>query len=805
MEPTLIYSFILLITVVAASIVILVAVNRKTAPGAIPLAYLMGAVAIWSLSGALEMSSHGESQKIFWSQVSYIGVMTSSPFLFWFAMQYHHRKINLWVKIFATFFPLAGIILAFTNDWHYLLWSGYHYLQGTNILVYEKGPIFWVVIICVYSLLAYAILLFIRSALSSSTFYRRQSYIVLASSFFPVLGNILYISGHSPFPGMDTTPVGFAITGMFLTWGLFQYKLLDLVPVGRESIIENLKDSVIIIDTRFRILDFNPAAMELFDLDGKPGYGDQLEKDFPAVMRFLQGNAGDTSFMQNEIRYGQKILELTKTEIKDQRGTLAGYSLFITDISIRKNAEKALRESEERSRQVLESAPFPMLICDILTGTIMHHNKWAADNLQLKHNVDSGENLPSLFCDPAEYRRLVSILDKNRLVTDYEAQVLSNQKKKIWVLTTVSIISYGNDEAMLVSFNDITARKMMEEAEKLERQFNEAMIDSASALNSTLNFDEVLDRILTNLENVISHTFANIMLVNDGGTVKIVRAHGYDAKGLENLFQNVNLTVSETPALLKMAMNGTPLVITDTRADPGWMNMPGKSETRSYLGAPIMVKGKVMGYINVESEHPHNYDKHHGRQLLAFADQAAVAIENSRLFEKVEQMAVVDTLTGLYNRRHFYELGEIEIERAKRYNSPLSLLMIDLDHFKNINDTYGHGIGDSVLQEVSEVIGTTLRKIDVPGRLGGEEFVVLLPETNLSNGMIVAERLRKAISKIQVPVENGTPRYVTASLGLAAMDEKNSDLKSIITAADEAMYKAKDQGRNRIQVAVKAS
>ena len=109
----------------------------------------------------------------------------------------------------------------------------------------------------------------------------------------------------------------------------------------------------------------------------------------------------------------------------------------------------------------------------------------------------------------------------------------------------------------------------------------------------------------------------------------------------------------------------------------------------------------MVGYINLDSTRPNVYDNSHIERLQIFADQAAIAIDNANLFEKVEKMAIADTLTGLYNRRHFYDLGEREIERNKRYHSPLSILLIDLDHFKKVNDLYGHDAGDHVLQEIS--------------------------------------------------------------------------------------------------------
>ena len=802
MDSIQIYALISYFSAAVSSVVIFIALGRKTAPGAIPLAWLMAAVAVWCIALAQEITATTIPAKVFWSQISYLGAMTSPAFYLWFAYQYHNETMKKWFLPFLVGVPAVGILSAFTNESHHLLWPAFHLNPATNIMIYDHGPLFWILIPIIYLFLLAGILRFIVTLFNQDRFYKKQVIIFLGASTFPIIANLLYISGKNPLPGFEITSIGFTITGLFLTWGLFQYKFLDIVPLGRDTVLENLGEAVIILDNQHRILDINEAALSIFELKEKPEIGGDLELYFPGVMSALEKIALESKPVGIEMEKSNRLLEIRKSTIFDHNHKIAGISLLISDITTRKKAENALRESEEKSRMLLENASFPLIICDLLSGSVLYQNKWASDLLYFPLDGTTSNSLASLFCDPSEYKRLSTIAMKNRIVTDYEAQVFSSPNKKIWVLTSASTIPYGNDEAILVSFNDITSRKLMEEAEKEQRQFNEAMIDSASALNSTLKFDEVLDRILTNLNKVIPHNVSNVMLVTESGDVKIVRAHGYDAKGLESLFKHGDLSVAETPYLLKMAMTSQPIVIPDTHIDQGWVNLPGMERTRSFLGVPILVKGKVMGYLNVESFQPHDYNKNQGKRLLAFANQAAIAIENARLFEKLEQMAVVDTLTGLYTRRQFFELGGKEIERARRYGSPLSLLMIDLDHFKKINDTYGHAVGDQILHEVCSVIAATLRKIDIPGRIGGEEFVVLLPETNQQNGLIVAERLRVAISNIRLNTDNLIIDNVTASFGISTLADSHHDLQALITSADMAMYTAKENGRNRIESAV---
>jgi diguanylate cyclase (GGDEF)-like protein len=171
------------------------------------------------------------------------------------------------------------------------------------------------------------------------------------------------------------------------------------------------------------------------------------------------------------------------------------------------------------------------------------------------------------------------------------------------------------------------------------------------------------------------------------------------------------------------------------------------------------------------------------------------ALKNA--LQEVQRLAITDPLTGLYNRGHFSKVGEDEVRRAVRYGHPLSAIMLDIDHFKRANDTYGHSRGDHILREVAERCRHELRAVDVMGRYGGDEFVILLPENDLAAARRVAERLRKSIAQQKLHSTEGQAT-VTASLGVAALNREDSTLEALLSRADQALYVAKEGGRNRV-------
>lgn len=174
--------------------------------------------------------------------------------------------------------------------------------------------------------------------------------------------------------------------------------------------------------------------------------------------------------------------------------------------------------------------------------------------------------------------------------------------------------------------------------------------------------------------------------------------------------------------------------------------------------------------------------------------------ERKRAQRELERLAQTDALTGLANRRHFMELAEQELSRTLRYGGQLSVLMADIDHFKNINDTHGHHMGDLVLQRLGELCREILRDVDVVGRIGGEEFAVILPQTGAEKALEVGERIRKTVAKAELPLEHGIPLRITLSLGVTTLAGTHANVDTLLAQADRALYEAKNLGRDRVCV-----
>lgn len=172
--------------------------------------------------------------------------------------------------------------------------------------------------------------------------------------------------------------------------------------------------------------------------------------------------------------------------------------------------------------------------------------------------------------------------------------------------------------------------------------------------------------------------------------------------------------------------------------------------------------------------------------------------DRKRMLEELRQLATIDSLTGLYNRRHFLELCERELHRTRRYRLDVGLLMVDVDHFKTVNDTHGHDIGDQVLRLIARLCRDNLREADVLGRLGGEEFAALLPHASLREAGEVAERLRGAIAETAFPLPDGQMLRFTISIGACAVAAETGTTGDLLKAADRALYIAKRDGRNRV-------
>jgi diguanylate cyclase (GGDEF)-like protein len=224
------------------------------------------------------------------------------------------------------------------------------------------------------------------------------------------------------------------------------------------------------------------------------------------------------------------------------------------------------------------------------------------------------------------------------------------------------------------------------------------------------------------------------------------------------------------------------------------------------VGVPLKVEDRIIGVLNLSDKKTGGvFDEDDLKLIQTFATHAAVVMERNALYnqtEELKKLSITDHLTGLLNRRYLHERLEEELARTKRYERHLSLLMVDLDGFKYYNDTYGHLNGDKILKTVADAITKSVRIMDVVSRYGGDEFMIILPETDLALAINIAERLRNDIAKTVLPTgePSGVPRFITTSVGIVCYPEHGTTSEHLLEHVDTALYRAKGRGKNRIEV-----
>lgn len=346
----------------------------------------------------------------------------------------------------------------------------------------------------------------------------------------------------------------------------------------------------------------------------------------------------------------------------------------------------------------------------------------------------------------------------------------------------------------MITIRDISYRKDMERNEINRRQFAEALRDVSLAINSSLNLTEVLERILSSVFTLFPCNMANIALIEDG-VAHVEVFHGYISPEEQEWVRKATFNVEDVYNLKMMRDTGKPMFIADTRKVDYFTN----PNVFSYMGAPINVKNKVIGFLNLDSDKVNSFQSDEEcDRLKAFADLAGIAIDNARLYQKMAENAIIDSLTGINNRRNLLQIAEKEFERSRRYNTPISIIMLDLDNFKLINDTRGHQAGDMVLADVGKTLSMFIRKIDTAGRYGGDEFCIILPETGLEDARAAAVRLLQEFHRVKVPRVSKVD-HLEASMGVACKSENISTLEDLLARADLALYQAKNLGRNRVE------
>jgi diguanylate cyclase (GGDEF)-like protein len=335
-----------------------------------------------------------------------------------------------------------------------------------------------------------------------------------------------------------------------------------------------------------------------------------------------------------------------------------------------------------------------------------------------------------------------------------------------------------------------------------KRQVQELSVfhDVAKALTSSLNLDSVLQTIMQKMAEYFRPDTWSLLMVDEiTDELYFAIAVGPAADSLKTL----RLKMGEGIAGW-VAKHGESLIVPDVYKEPRFakrIDEMTKWQTKSVICVPLRAKHRSLGVIQLINCPMETFGDNEMFFLNALCDYAAIAIDNARAVERIQELTITDDCTGLYNARHLYKTLEAEVYRSARFGHEFSVIFIDLDHFKSVNDTHGHLVGSKLLAEVGYVIKSHLRLIDYAFRYGGDEFVILLPQTSKEAALIVARRLLEVMRLSEFMATEGLKLNVRCSMGLATYPEDAKSAHEIIRQADEMMYSVKNTTRDNIAIA----
>jgi diguanylate cyclase (GGDEF)-like protein len=323
------------------------------------------------------------------------------------------------------------------------------------------------------------------------------------------------------------------------------------------------------------------------------------------------------------------------------------------------------------------------------------------------------------------------------------------------------------------------------------------LIEVAKAVVSTLDLDTVLQAILNSAMSFASTPAGSIALYYDANRELTLHAHA----GLTAEFVKTERWEVTPGGLTEQVLKaGEIFFIEDTEKTPFFNNpIALKEGIRSLVCVPLVFQNRILGILYLDDFVPRDFNREKLNLLSILASFAAMAINNATMHKRTKLMAITDALTGLHNHRYFKQFFKLEMGRAKRYQKPFSIIMLDVDDFKSYNDSFGHGTGDLLLAKLGEIMLQTIRGVDVAFRYGGEEFIVLLPETKLENAILAAERLRGTIQKRTAAELAGlATRGVTVSIGVASYPDNADKMDELFNIVDSLLYRAKRCGKNKV-------
>jgi len=596
-------------------------------------------------------------------------------------------------------------------------------------------------------------------------------------------------------------------------------KILQQSEEKWRSLVENVPDIIILVDHDRTIQSINHVVegLDAKDVIGRSIY-DFIQPESHDITRGVVDRVFETGepgyYVIKGVGPDKRIswYETRTGAIKIDEEVVSVVQVT-SDITERRQMEGALRESEERYRTLFESAAQGILIVDAKTMKFKYANPAICTMLGYSqeeltkmsvsdiHPKTSLEDVLAEFAAQARGEKILSTLpclkkDGNIVHADINA--------------TKAIID--EKECIIGFFTDVTERKKakdkIEQAQqaleilnnKLEERGrqNSLLSEMRELLQSCSTIQEVPTIVISYVAKVLPGTDGALFLLSNSRTdlQSVAKWGDFPEDADNNIF---------APDACWGLRRGRVYVVEDMKIGPICPHLKQSSST-AYICLPLIGKGETLGLLHLGTKRSVQEDDRQWNiaelkdTAIMFAEYLSLSIANIKLSEKLASQSIRDTLTGLFNRRYMEETIQREILRAARKQTKIGIVMADIDHFKQINDTYGHEAGDEFLMKLADFFKTKTRGSDIACRYGGEEFILILPESSVEDTYKRADYLREEIKKVKVYFRGQLLPSITLSFGIATYPDHGIDTDELMRVADTALYKAKEEGRDRVIV-----
>ncbi len=631
-------SWILLVITLISILVALFAWQKRSTLVAKYLAFLECGVAVWAFSYIFETAATDVSHVLLWAQISYLGVTTVPLLYFLLALAYgrYYRYLVPRNIILLSIVPLFTLLMVATHNWHHLWYTSISIDPNSNMPIYGYSIWFWLYAIYSYLLLVIGVILLLRTILSVPSIYKSQIIIIIIGAVLPFTGNMIYVFKINPIPGLDWTPIAFGFSGLFLTWGILGFQLLNLIPVARHKLVEIMHNGVLVTDPQGIILDFNPAMQVITKIPAKKAIGQKAIQvlanweEFINCLNVKTDTREEICLIKGKAKY---YYDLQVTLLYDRNNRSAGQVIMLRDITEQKQAEEALYKSEERFKQVAENAQ--EWIWEVNANGLYTYASPVVKDI-LGYNVDEiiGKKYFYDFFPENNREKLkteaLSIFAKKLSFTKFENINIHKSGRVVYLST--SGIPIIDKQGLLVAYRgsdtDITEHKQAEHLQSVVYEISKAAQD-------VKNLDALYKSIHTILEQVLDVT--NFYIAYYDEKEKLLSFPFYIDS--EDVFPASARPLGKglTEYIIR---TGKPLILRkeeiEAYAKKGEIEVIG-TLPKVWMGSPLKTGTKVIGVIAVNSyQDPDRYTESDLKILTFVSEQIAKTIEHRQALSNLQ-------------------------------------------------------------------------------------------------------------------------------------------------------------------------